>query len=259
MRRADPARRTAGQTVMPPPRFGRRSKRASTYREVITLNRRAQLLDDTVPMPEAVLDRRRGRGPDREVSERQRCGLVQSLRASARRAIETRSRARAIAAALMAGLIAAAGAGCGRTSHSQKSDVALSAYLVRDHEETGFQTTGSPAISTTAGLWTAPMTDGQTEESRLVTEGFHRAFSVQTVSSDGQRVSWVMELGSVRDAVREQAAELRGFIHVPGPVGRFTVRGVPTAEGFTYPGPNPQDANALVREGRCLLLVPFSA
>ena len=88
-----------------------------------------------------------------------------------------------------------------------------------------------------------------------MTEGFHRAFSVQTVSSDGQGVSWVMELGSVRDAVREQAAELRGFIHVPGPVGRFTVRGVPTAEGITYPGPNPQDANALVREGRCLLLV----
>ena len=49
--------------------------------------------------------------------------------------------------------------------------------------------------------------------------------------------------------------ELRGLTHVPGPVGRFAVRGVPTAEGFTYPGPNPQDANALAREGRCLLLV----
>jgi len=164
-------------------------------------------------------------------------------------------RARTIAAVLLAGLVAIAGAGCGSTSHTQKPDLALSAYLVRGDEETGFQTTGSPTTSTTAALWTAAIPNGQTEESRLATEGFHRAISIQTASAHGQGVSWVMELGSIRDAVREQAAELRGFTHVPGPVGRFTVPGVPTAEGFTYPGPNPQDANALVREGRCLLLV----
>jgi len=64
-----------------------------------------------------------------------------------------------------------------------------------------------------------------------------------------------MELGSNQDAAREQTAELRGFVHVRGRVGRSTVPGVPTADGFTYPGPNPQDANALFREGRCLLLV----
>ncbi|HUA04149.1 MAG TPA: hypothetical protein VMB27_09610 [Solirubrobacteraceae bacterium] len=167
----------------------------------------------------------------------------------------TARRARALAAALIAGLVSIAAAGCGSSSHSQKPDLELSAYLVRGNEETGFQTTGSPATSTTAALWTAEIPNGQAEQSRLVTEGFHRAISTQTASAHGQGVSWVMELGSSRDAEREQTAELRDFIHVPGPVGHFTVRGVPTAEGFTYPGPNPQDANALVREGRCLLLI----
>ncbi len=180
---------------------------------------------------------------------------LRSLRGRARRAIETRRSPRALATALMAGLVTVVGAGCGSSSHSQKADLALSAYLVQGDDETGFQTTGPPATSTTAALWTAAIPNGQTEESRLVTEGFHRAISIQTASTHGQGVSWVIELGSIRDAAREQTAELRGFIHVPGQVGRFTVQGVPTAEGFTYPGPDPQDANALVREGRCLLLV----
>lgn len=175
-----------------------------------------------------------------------------------RREVSARPRhavGQAIAAALVAGLVAVAGAGCGNTSNSQKPDLALSAYLARANEETGFQVTGSPATSTTAALWTAAMPNGQAVQSRLVTEGFHRAISIQTASAHGQGVSWVMELGSTRDAAREQTAELRDFIHVPGRVGRFAVQGVPTAEGFTYPGPDPQDANALVREGRCLLLI----
>lgn len=206
------------------------------------MNQHPPILDTTAPTPQAALD------------GRPRLGR-QSLRATAGRAIETRRRARAIAAGLMTGLTVVAAAGCGSNAHSHKPGLALSAYLVRSDEETGFRTTGSPATSTTASLWTAPLPNGQAQESRLVTEGFHRAISIQTASADGQGVSWVMELGSIRDAAREQTAELRDFIHVPGPVGRFTVRGVPTAEGFTYPGPDPQDANALVREGRCLLLV----
>lgn len=238
-----------------PSQVSRPSKCPATNREAIIVNQHAQLVDSTAPIPQAAQDIRPPHVPHRDVSERQRRTLVRSLRATARRAIEADHRARAIVAALMAGLVAVAGAGCGGTSHSQTPDLGLGAYLIRGDEETGFHTTGAPATSTTASLWTAGIPDGQAEKSRLKTEGFHRAISVQTASAHGQGVSWVMELGSIRDAVREQTAELREFIHVPGPVERFTVPGVRTAEGFTYPGPNPQDANALVREGRCLLLV----
>ena len=117
------------------------------------------------------------------------------------------------------------------------------------------QTTGAPTTRTTPAQWTAEIPNGKTEESRLEAEGFHNAVSVQTDSAQGEGVSWVMELGSTRDAAREERAELQSFLHVRGPVGRFAVQGVPTADGFTYPGSNPQDANALFREGRCLLLV----
>jgi hypothetical protein len=169
--------------------------------------------------------------------------------------VERIRRARAVAGALIAGLLLVAGAGCGGTSHSATPGLALSAYLVQGNEETGLRATGAPMTSTTPAQWTAEIPNGQAEASRLGAEGFHRAVSVQTGSGQSQGVSWVMELGSTRDAEREQTAEVHSFVHPGGPVGRFTVPGVPTADGFTYPGPNPQDANALFREGRCLLLV----
>jgi hypothetical protein len=171
------------------------------------------------------------------------------------RRVDRTRRARPTAGALIAALLAVGGAGCGGTSHSSTPGLALSAYLVHGNEETGLQTTGAPTTSTTPAQWTAEIPNGQAEASRLETEGFHSAVSVQTGSVQGQGVSWVLELGSTREAEREQRAELQSFVHVGGPVGRFAVRGVPTADGFTYPGPNPQDANALFREGRCLLLV----
>jgi len=171
-----------------------------------------------------------------------------------REGVERGRRARGIACMLVAGL-ALAGAGCGGSAHSSTSALALGAYVVRGNEETGLPATGAPATSTTPAQWTAQLSNGQAAESRLGTEGFHSAISVQTGSQRGEGISWVMELGSARDAEREQRAELQSFIHVPGPVGRFTVPGVASADGFTYPGPDPQDANALFREGRCLLLV----
>jgi hypothetical protein len=164
-------------------------------------------------------------------------------------------RARVLLGALVVGGMAAAAAGCAGTSHSTSPDLPLSAYLVQGNDETGLHRTSAPATSTTAELWTAALPHPQAQKSRLVTEGFDRAVSVQTGTSGGEGVSWVIELGSTRAAVREQAAEIRGFVHVPGRVGHFAVPGVPTATGFTYPGPEPEDANALFRGGRCLLLV----
>ncbi len=168
---------------------------------------------------------------------------------------ERSPRARTVAGLLIAALLAVAWAGCGSASHTSTPGLALSAYLVHGDEETGLQLTGSPATSKTPAQWTADISNGQAEESRLKAEGFHSAVSVQTGYAQGQGVSRVMELRSTRDAEQEQRAELESFVHVGGPVGRFAVRGVPTADGFTHPGPSPQDANAVFREGRCLLLV----
>ena len=193
------------------------------------MNRYAQLLDTTAA-PQAVPDRRP---------------------ATRRRPPPSTSKGRSAGGRTAGGRSCR----CESTSDSRKPGLALGAYLVQGDEEIGLYTTGPPATSATTKQWTAAIPNGQTEESRLETEGFERAISIQTASADGQGVSWVLELQSAADATREQAAELRSFMHVPGRVDRFTVRGVPTAEGFTYPGPNPQDANAVFREGRCLLLV----
>lgn len=151
------------------------------------MNQHAQRFHSTASIPPAAQDRRPAHAPHRDVSERQSRALVQSLHATARRAAKAGHRARAIAAALMAGLMAVAGAGCGSTSHSQTHDLALGAYLVRGDEETGFHTTGAPATSTTAALWTGAIPNGGAEKSRLMTEGFHRAISIQTASAHGRR------------------------------------------------------------------------
>lgn len=174
-------------------------------------------------------------------------------------------RGRAVVGVLTASLLTVVGAGCGgsspstashsTTSHSPTSALALDAYLVHGNEETGLRPIGAPATDPTPADWTAQTPNSQAETARLQREGFHAVVSVHTGSAHAQGVSWVMELGSATDAGREQRAELLSFSQVPGRVGHFTVQGVPTAEGFTYPGPNPQDANALFREGRCLLLV----
>ena len=78
---------------------------------------------------------------------------------------------------------------------------------------------------------------------------------VQTGSTQAaQGVSWATELGSASAAAREKAAELQEFTNGPGAAGatRFTVAGIPGAEGWTVPD---QVANVLFTEGRCLMLV----
>jgi hypothetical protein len=156
---------------------------------------------------------------------------------------------------------AAVCAACGSASHSStrgsasKSSTAelpLSAYLVRGHEETGMQPTGRAKADVTARQWTSNGTpDAAVEDKRLAHEGFRKVISVQT----GQGVSWAMQLGSASAAAREKTAELNTFTHAPGAPAtttRFTVPGVPSAEGWVFPD---ADANVLFTEGRCLLLV----
>jgi hypothetical protein len=141
------------------------------------------------------------------------------------------------------------------TSQSGTSKLPLSAYLVRGQEETGLPPKGKATAYLTATQWTSNgVPNAAAEDKRLAQEGFREAMSVQTGSTKGQGVSWAMQLGSASAAAREKAAELQEFANGPGAPGatRFTVAGVPGAEGWTVPS---QVANILFTEGRCLMLV----
>ena len=141
------------------------------------------------------------------------------------------------------------------TSQSAASKLPLSAYLVRGDEETGLPPTGRVTHYLTATQWTSNgVPNGAAEAKRLSQEGFREVMSVQTGSTKGQGVSWVLELGSASAAAREKAAELHAFAYGPQAPGatRFTVAGVPGAEGW---GQADADANILFTEGRCLMLV----
>jgi hypothetical protein len=127
--------------------------------------------------------------------------------------------------------------------------------LVRGHEETGLPPTGRVTHYLTATQWTSNgVPNGAAEAERLSQEGFREVMSVQTGSTKGQGISWVTELGSPSAAAREKAAELQEFAYGPEAPGarRFTVAGVPGAEGWGQPNTN---ANILFTEGRCLMLV----
>jgi hypothetical protein len=125
--------------------------------------------------------------------------------------------------------------------------------LVRGHEEAGLPPTARATDYLTATQWTSNgVPNGAAEAKRLAQEGFREAMSVQTGSSKGQGVSWVMELGSASAAAREKAAELQEFASTAPGATRFTVAGFPGAEGWGQPD---TDANILFTEGRCLMLV----
>lgn len=166
--------------------------------------------------------------------------------------------ARGVWAALMITAVVCAACGsASQSSTSQRSNskLLLSAYLVRGHEETGLPPTGRATQYLNATQWTHGVPNGSAEAKRLAQEGFREVMSVQTGPTQGQGVSWAMELGSASAASREKAAEFKEFAYgpeAPTTPTRFTVPGVPSADGWTFPS---QDANILFTEGRCLMLV----
>jgi hypothetical protein len=167
-----------------------------------------------------------------------------------------RSRCLLVVTALVAGCGSSHHTSQTSTSQSGKSKLPLSAYLVRRHEETGLPPTGGVTVYRTAAQWTSDgVPDAAAEDNRLAQEGFREVMSVQTGSTQGQGVSWVMELNSASAPAPEKAAELHEFAYgpdAPTTPTRFTVPGVPSAEGWTFPN---ADANVLFTEGRCLMLV----
>jgi hypothetical protein len=171
--------------------------------------------------------------------------------------------AREASAVLMSTAVMCAACGSGsQSSTSQRSasqgspsTLPLSAYLVQGQEETGLPPSGKAAAYLTPTQWTANgVPNAAAEDKRLAKEGFREATSVQTGSAQSQGVSWAMELGSASAAAREKAAELQEFASGPGAPGatRFTVPGIPGAEGWTVQS---QNANILFTEGRCVMLV----
>ena len=73
----------------------------------------------------------------------------------------------------------------------------------------------------------------------------------------GNGISYVLQFATVSDATREQSFEFQTDSASQGGLPfRFSVSGVPAADGFgARPVEGQGDANALFREGRCLLLV----
>lgn len=141
------------------------------------------------------------------------------------------------------------------TSQSSASNLPLSAYLVHGNEETGLPPTGQVTHYLTATQWTSTgAPNAATEAKRLSQEGFREVLDVHTGSAKGQGISWVTQLASASAAAREKAAELQEYASAPDAPGvtRFTVAGVPGAEGWTQPD---TDANILFTEGRCVMLV----
>ena len=145
--------------------------------------------------------------------------------------------ARGVWAVLVSGAVVCAACGSSQSSTSSSTQsgtakLALSAYLVRAHEETGMQRTGPATADLTPAQWTANgVPDAAAENTRLAKEGFREVISVQT----SQGVSWAMQLGSASAATREEATELKEFAsgpQAPPNTTRFTISGVPGAEGW---------------------------
>jgi len=158
----------------------------------------------------------------------------------------------------LAGLCAVC-VGCGSSSQSTASRLPLNAYLVKGREETGLEAPPNTTVFQTVAQW-ASGGNGQGQDpgdvQRLTREGFREAMSVNTAGV-GPGLSWVIELSSAGAATHEQAAELAESINGASGVKRFTVSGIPNADGFTfYPG---AASNVLFTEGRCVMLVGAAA
>jgi hypothetical protein len=139
------------------------------------------------------------------------------------------------------------------------SRAGLEPYLILGNEETGY-TVQRPLeyYKTAAGY--AASEQNPADAQRLTRAGFQQALVENTGGGNG--ISYVLQFATVSDATREQSFE---FISDSASQGglpfRFSVSGVPGADGFgARPVVGQGDANALFREGRCLLLVgDFSA
>jgi hypothetical protein len=141
---------------------------------------------------------------------------------------------------------------CGGGSSS--SAAGLNSYLVQGNEETGY-TIQRPLehYKTAAGYATSEQNPQDAQ--RLARAGFQQALVENTGNGNG--ISYVLQFATESDAAREQSFEYQSDSAGQGGLPfHFSVSGVPDADGFgARPLEGQGDANALFREGRCLLLV----
>jgi len=147
---------------------------------------------------------------------------------------------------------------CGATSQSSAPTSptrALTPYLARAGEETGFSISGAPTLDSAASFATGDP-NAKAEATRLRTEGFRAALIEHTSTAAGNGgVSFVLQLESHAAALSEEQSQLNEDITENSPATRITRAQVPTSEGFTAKGSSVVVANLLFVEGRCILLV----
>jgi hypothetical protein len=151
-----------------------------------------------------------------------------------------------------AAIVVLAVGGCGGASSSLGAG--LDPYLIHGNEETGY-TVQRPLehYKTAAGY--AASEQNPLDAQRLTRAGFQQALIENTGGGNG--ISYVLQFATASDAAREQAFEFESDSAGQGALPyRFSISGVHSADGFgARPVEGQGDANALFREGRCLLLV----
>jgi hypothetical protein len=136
------------------------------------------------------------------------------------------------------------------------SSASLAPYVVRAGEETGYSPSGAPTFTTSAASWTKGNPKAAADAKRLRGEGFRGALAQQTAGPNGTGgVSSVIVLASPAAAASEEQAEFKEDVAENSPVTRFTIKQLPTSEGFAGKSTGRAFGNVLFVEGACVLRV----
>ena len=136
------------------------------------------------------------------------------------------------------------------------SSASLARYVVQTGEETGYPPSGAPTFTRSAASWATGDPDAPTDAKRLRGEGFRGVLTQHTTGSNGTGgESFVIALASPAAAAAEERAQLKEDLAENSAVTRFTIKQLPTSEGFAANGTNMRVANVLFVEGSCVLLV----
>ena len=158
-----------------------------------------------------------------------------------------------VALAVMLPGLGGASAVAGQSSVSSAS---LAPYVVRAGEETGYSPSGAPTFTRSAASWATGNPKAAVDAKRLRGEGFRGALSQQTTGSNGTGgVSFVIVLASPAAATSEEQAEVKENIAENSPVTRFTIKQLPTSEGWAGKDNSGAFGNVMFVEGSCVLLV----
>src|ERR1700722_9087964 len=176
-------------------------------------------------------------------------GSMWGVMSSARRSVASGSVV--VLAVVLAGLgVPSAGAG------QSVSSASLARYVVQTGEETGYSPSGAPTFTRSAASWASGNPDAPTDAKRLRREGFKAALTQQTTGSNSDGgISFVIALASPAAAAAEERAQLKEDLAENSSVTRFTIKQLPTSEGFAAQGTNMRVANVLFVEGSCVLLI----